>query len=745
MLAEREKRHQKAMEATAQALKDGVKPVVEEKKEKTDAEIVEELRKQGKNVILNDEGQIADKSQLLKAGLNIIAKPKPASTPTTTAAPKYTPPTHANIKGGRNAQRERQTAMIAEQIEAANKRKADEEAEEQAKIEHARKSQKTASDISSAKESLTCRKRRVKCDEGTPTCKNCERVDRECVYAEKHSVTRRPRALSTRKADEAPNATEALPSTSDAEPAASVPADRINPEPVDPIQSWIPFPTAQPELTDHVIPEDGFFLDDSLFTFGDSLTPNFGPVEWYDLLAEDAINNMQGQTPNTRWNFDVASLSRRQSPRPSVALQVGDNLFSDVNAQAITIPTQPWNTETRIELKGEEVIYYQHYVNVVAPVLDLFDPERHFANVVPHLALRNVGLLKSILAVGACHMALYQDQRTGSEAASQPQPGTPASTMSAPPTARRMAEQFYYETLHYLSQNLMYQSYTVSREILTTGIMISTYEMFGTASNSDHSNWDRHLRGAFWIQKNSGTSGESVDGLQRAVWWAWLRQDIWAAFRTGRPALTIHQPKIPMSELSSEGLATRIIYIAAKCVQFAATPKQGDITGYIEAGETLLRMLDAWKRILPPSFEPIPVASTPQATSPASATEVSQVTPIWIHPPAHAAAIQMYHFAKIIMILNQPSTGGLTMYQTRFKLLRESTSTICGIAMAEQAQNLPSAFVSFQAIYAAALCAETQDRQHEILEILRAVLNISKFPSVTILDDLVNVWGSGPS
>jgi len=262
------------------------------------------------------------------------------------------------------------------------------------------------------------------------------------------------------------------------------------------------------------------------------------------LLAEDAINSMQGQTPNTRWNFDATSLSRRQSPRPSVALEVGDNLFNNVNAQAITIPTQPWNTETRIELKGEEVIYFQHYVSVVAPILDLFDPERHFANWVPHLALRNVGLLKSILAVGACHMALYQDQSTGSEA-SQPQPGTPASTLSTPPTARRMAEQFYYETLHYLSQNLLYQSYTVSREILTTGIMISTYEMFGTASNSDHSNWDRHLRGAFWIQKNSGTSGESLDGLQRAVWWAWLRQDIWAAFRTGRPALTIHQPRSP--------------------------------------------------------------------------------------------------------------------------------------------------------------------------------------------------------
>jgi hypothetical protein len=74
--------------------------------------------------------------------------------------------------------------------------------------------------------------------------------------------------------------------------------------------------------------------------------------------------------------------------------------------------------------------------------------------------------------------------------------------------------------------------------------------------------------------------------------------------------------------------------------------------------------------------------------------------PIWIHPPAHAAAIQMYHFARIIMILNQPSTGGLNMYQTRFRLLRESTDTICGIAVAQQAQNLPTAFVSFQALYA---------------------------------------------
>ncbi|CAN9258447.1 unnamed protein product [Alternaria sp. RS040] len=161
MLADQERRHQEAMEAAARALKEGIKlPIEEAGKEKTDAEIVEELRQQGKNVILNEEGQVADKSQLLSAGLNIIAKPKPASsTSTSTAAADQPQSAWTKPKSGRNAQRERQTQMVVEQIEAANKRKANEEAEEQARLEHARKSQKTEKDISSAKERYLQRKK----------------------------------------------------------------------------------------------------------------------------------------------------------------------------------------------------------------------------------------------------------------------------------------------------------------------------------------------------------------------------------------------------------------------------------------------------------------------------------------------------------------------------------------------------------------------------------------------------------
>lgn len=211
-------------------------------------------------------------------------------------------------------------------------------------------------------------------------------------------------------------------------------------------------------------------------------------------MAQDAIDNMQDQNPSNRWNFDYASLSRRQTPRQSVAPDAGPGDGDGLATVAQDPPSQPWNTESRIELKDDELVFFEHYINVVSPILDLFDPLSHFASMVPHLALRNVGLLKSILAVGARHLTLDQAHTDPNEAILHVPPGTPASVHSLSPNAAKFAEQYYFETLQYLSQNLLYQTYTGSQEILVTAIMISTYEMFGTAENPDHSAWDRHLR-----------------------------------------------------------------------------------------------------------------------------------------------------------------------------------------------------------------------------------------------------------
>jgi hypothetical protein len=243
-------------------------------------------------------------------------------------------------------------------------------------------------------------------------------------------------------------------------------------------QSWLPFPSLQPKASASVLPDETFFLDDNLFTFNDTLTSDFGPVEWYDLLAEDAINNMQEQTQSNRWNFDITSLSRRQTPRQSPLPESGGLTFDGTEDPRPTgIIHKPWNTESGIELKPDEVVYFEHFINVVAPILDLFDTGKHFATAIPHLALRNVGLFKALLAVGACHMAVLQQQALGGDILTPIAPNTPGSVASAPSSTSRVAEQYYYETLQYLSQNLLYHAYTISQEILATGIMISTYEV----------------------------------------------------------------------------------------------------------------------------------------------------------------------------------------------------------------------------------------------------------------------------
>lgn len=167
MMDEDEKRHQEAMEAAAEVAKGGVKVEPEGPKEKTDADIAKELNQKGKNIILTEEGQVADKRQLLSAGLNVVAKPKSAATAgTASSRPSAAQPVYKG-RDGQKAVRERQTKMIAEQLEQAAKRAADEEAEERRKLEHAAKSRKTETDISSARERYLQRKREAAAAKGS--------------------------------------------------------------------------------------------------------------------------------------------------------------------------------------------------------------------------------------------------------------------------------------------------------------------------------------------------------------------------------------------------------------------------------------------------------------------------------------------------------------------------------------------------------------------------------------------------
>ncbi|KAL5356405.1 hypothetical protein BJX96DRAFT_171583 [Aspergillus floccosus] len=608
---------------------------------------------------------------------------------------------------------------------------------------------------------LTCRERRVKCDDGKPTCLRCSKADRVCRYAQ--AADQRPAtAAGAGSAPTAPpgsteSRAEALQSPQQ-EQQQVVAASYFQAPCSAPLPVHQNGSIATPQ-NDHLNQNSDQGFSASPLSLSQISLLNISPLEWYDLLARDAISNIQRLNESTgdpRWKHPEIALSRRQSPAPEcpeapLEQQQQQQQLALEQDNGIEHPLsnyhqvyEPWNTTSRIELSPTDLPFFQYYIEVVGPILDLFDPARHFSNIVPHLALRNTGLLKAILAVGAKHMSLgllhAQEKLPADPAAHTPTSLAAAASQpseSDPATApTHMATQYYYETLQYLSQTLLYPSYADSREILATATMISTYEMFDAASASTTSgDWEKHLRGSFWIQRSQDNDGESVDGLRRAVWWAWLRQDIWAAFRARRPTLTFWRARKRLEDLDADELATRIVYICGKCVAYAGADEMSpaqDPRPRIETGDRLLQALDEWYRVLPASYQPVAVAGRQGGDR--------VFPPIWIHPPSHAGAMQMYHFARATVLLNQPTMGGLNAYCRRDKLLSESVRMVCGIANACQEHESAMAFVNVQALFGVGQFVRSPEMRSELLRILEKMLRISRFPATGLVAELKNVW-----
>ncbi|CEJ59055.1 Putative Dihydroxyacetone synthase [Penicillium brasilianum] len=603
---------------------------------------------------------------------------------------------------------------------------------------------------------LTCRERRVKCDDGKPTCLRCSKSHRVCRYTQdafhdvdqtraatvgnNRDVTRAQPDSSVewrevvRVSDDLANdihATQAVSQSPHSQQGdigtathfqASFSASDENAVPMHRTESTeIPHNNNLNEPNQQSLPSFGSTFSESPLSLSQVSLLNISPFEWYDLLARDAISNIQhlSHTSNgdLSWKSFELALSRKQSPVPECAgPQLEQARRPDVQQHEINFndrdgrpdesssndqrSSELWNTTTRIKLSEIDLKFFRYYVEIVGPILDLFDPARHFSYVVPHLALQNFGLLKSILAVGAKHMSLYSLHApdggvSGNNLALDASPPIqPARTGLSPDSdhnPRHMATQYYYETLGYLSKTLLYPSYAESHEILATATMISTYEMFDADSAPSRGVWEQHLRGSFWIQRSQDNDGESIDGLRQAVWWAWLRQDIWAAFQAGRPTITFWNPRKPLEDLNSDELATRILYLCGKCVKYAAS--DGSLSNQdpwmkIKQGDRLLCALDDWRRALPASYQPV--------TTTMNATSNTVFPPIWIHPMNHAGAIQMYHFARTAVLLNQPTMGGLSTYMQREKQLTESVKVVCGIANSCQENEPAMAFVNVQ-------------------------------------------------
>jgi hypothetical protein len=213
--------------------------------------------------------------------------------------------------------------------------------------------------------------------------------------------------------------------------------------------------------------------------------------------------------------------------------------------------------------------------------------------------------MNAILALSARHLALKP----------------PADESILPGSINAL--QYYNKTLHYIRKAMHYDTYKTSLELLATSLIISAYEMLDGSTQD----WQRHLQGVFWIQRSQVIHGDS-QGLRQAVWWAWLCQDVWAAFREKRKPFTFWKPVRMLGELNPYELAARSVYFFAQVVGYCSYEEteasQNDPHRRISDADALSESLEDWKKHLTVEFQPLSQPSSPDDV----------FNPIWINPPA---------------------------------------------------------------------------------------------------------------
>ncbi|EKG13412.1 hypothetical protein MPH_09438 [Macrophomina phaseolina MS6] len=218
--------------------------------------------------------------------------------------------------------------------------------------------------------------------------------------------------------------------------------------------------------------------------------------------------------------------------------------------------------------------------------------------------MHNIGLMNAILALSVRHISLNPSV--------------------APDIRHDRADalKYYYETLHYLHKAMQYDSFKTSLELLATSLIVSAYEML----DGSRQDWERHLKGVFWIQRSQVIHGDS-GGLKQANWWAWLCQDVWAAFRERRKVFTFWKHPRTFGQLNEHELACRSVFVFSKAVNFCSKEEveadKDNVQRRIAKAKSLLGMLDEWQSLLTINFSPLPIGNSPE-------TEI--FPPIWIHP-----------------------------------------------------------------------------------------------------------------
>ncbi|KAK6507108.1 hypothetical protein TWF481_005557 [Arthrobotrys musiformis] len=560
----------------------------------------------------------------------------------------------------------------------------------------------------------TCRKRHVKCDEQKPQCQNCLKGNRPCVFPSPDSLFRHSRSGSISKKGAGHH--EGISPTSTAVSPNGLANRRHRTQPsVLPLSSTSPF-----------LPQGAADSPSQLKVPGSALiSPTGAAVTQFQGLVLAPIS----PAPRSSISFDATRLDPQGFDRVTPDTIMGNGVNG---ASGIPFPSTPREPAVPLPLSEHESALYRNFISRLCPALDIFDFDRQFMIVVPRLARKNTGLLKACLALSAKQQYRLRTARQA----------IPIQAPTQESNTEVEYSQYYDAALREMQNSLVNDvdgRFSSSEEFLATAVILSTFEVID-GSNQE---FRRHLEGVGSIIKPQGIH-QSLIGLKGAAFWAWYRQDVLAAFRERRQTFITedvwHLDTSPesMCVLREDELGNRVMFILGQIINYCAKDEieknEHNVTERLRRAEVLEKKLEDWKRCLPDSYEPLTRMKDKDGIFEA----------LWYSPACCGIAVQVYYFAKIMLMMHKPQPPSQDRYQhflAAQRQYKQCTQMIIGISLADVDESYH--LISLQCLYAAGLVLDGKEERRILSNLIREVQHRTGRLTYYLVDELQKLWQEG--
>jgi len=418
--------------------------------------------------------------------------------------------------------------------------------------------------------------------------------------------------------------------------------------------------------------------------------------------------------------------------------------------------------------------------------MDLFDKDKHFEHLVPLKALRDALLRNAVAAVAA--------KQLGRVRGSKPYVCNQSQRPSTMETIDEDGIDWFYKAANYYDKAIAFSrvylqavsgslsrppspnkqasiSLANSDDLLVAVSIFSLYESL----DSVELGWVQHLAGLksllTVVSANQQEQHQLVPAItvgRQASFWNFARADYQAAYIHRRKTLlntedlslwrenglqvrhdgTLYDDpeKIKHDPLHcrqiSQLCARTLLWIALKVTNYVATDADQTPDGRQITFDHLNSLLDAWYGNIPETFQPCAQIKYPLKLRTHRGATL-QLTEVFFSISVCAAALQLYHFARIVLLLNKPSvTSGvsrLAAYREVSIPAIKHAREIVGIALGRPP---PAVRVDMSLpLYVAGGCLEDDDERRVVLDLLKAIEKDTGCANDVKIRSLIDEWG----